>query len=191
VKIVRNSGLWLVLAGTLFACSAPKKASPEGVAELRKMLSAVQDVEIVVSAGATEDQYSQRLTDALLKFGKLDEVCKHALTHFAEPAQQNLSAQICQHLGTALDAYTYAKGYFGPEYNLGFDISPTYNLNDADYARVRERFPMLEDLPIADTGTEGHKFYARSMMLQALWKVAGHESQAAKDLIEKLAQMGA
>jgi uncharacterized OsmC-like protein len=71
-------GLLLVIG--LGGCTSSKKiARAEGLATLQHMRSAVQDMDIVVSAGATKDEYSKRLTDALLKFGDRDVGCKQAI----------------------------------------------------------------------------------------------------------------
>lgn len=168
------------------ACS--RRANPEALAELQKMSSAVQDMNVVVSVGAAEAEYSRRLTDALIKFGNLDETCKRVVPKFATPNQQTAAAEICQHLGKAMGAYTSAKQYMGPgEYLDGIGIWDN-SFPEKEYANVREEFPTLPELPVAETNEAGYKFYDRSAMLQALWKVAGQEWQAAKELIERLAQ---
>lgn len=162
------------------ACS--RRANPEALAELRKMSSAVQDMNIVVSAGVTGAEYSQRLTDALIKFGNLGETCKRVVPKFTTLDQQTAATEICRHLGKAMGAYTYAKGYTGPG---GYD---EYEFPEKEYENLKEQFPTLPELDIAETNEAGYKWYHRSDMLQALWKVAGQESQAARELIERLAQ---
>lgn len=177
----------LLLAVVLTACSGAKteKVSPQGLEELQKLLSATQDLSIVVSAGATKAQYEQRVTDALLKFGKPEDVCPHAAANFIRPEQKILAAQACQHLASAMDAYVLAKEYFGPKFDPITDLT-LYEVSDKEYTEAKERFPMLEELMVAETADSGYKFYYRSAMLQALWKVAGQESETAKALIEKL-----
>lgn len=61
-------------------------------------------------------------------------------------------------------------------------------MKEETYAEARKRFPTLEELPVSETNETGYKFYRREAMLQALWKVAGQDAQAAKDQLEKLSQ---
>ena len=178
----------LILGIAFVCCSCSRKPNPEALAVLQQMSSAAQDMGIVVSAGATKEQYSERLTDALLKFGNSDYRCKQAIAKFAKPDQQAQAAEICQHLSEAMDAYTYAKEYFGSAYDPIDPDFPIYTVKEETYAEVRKRFPTLEELPVSETNETGYKFYRREAMLQALWKVAGQDSEAAKDLLEKFAQ---
>lgn len=186
-NLMKRTVALLVLV-TISAWSAClRRANPEALAELQKMSSAVQAMNVVVSVGASEEEYSRRLTDALIKFGNLDETCKRVVPKFATLDQQSTSAEICQHLSKAMSAYVSAKQYMGPGKYLE-TIGVWDNLfPENEYVNVREQFPNLE-LPIAETNEEGYKFYDRGAMLQALWKVASRESQAAKELIDKLSQ---
>ena len=179
----------LVLLGiAVGCCGCSRKPNPEALAVLQQMSSAVQDMGIVVSAGVTKEQYSQRLTDALLKFGNSDDRCKQVIAKFAKPDQQAQATEICQHLSEAMDAYTYAKEYFGPAYDPIDPDFPIYTVKEETYAEARKRFPTLEELPVSETNETGYKFYSREAMLKALWKVAGQDAQAAKDQLEKLSQ---
>lgn len=178
----------LIFGIAFVCCSCSRKPNPEALAELQQMSSAVQDMGIVVSAGVTKEQYSQRLTDALLKFGNSDDRCKQVIAKFAKPDQQARAGEICQHLSEAMDAYTYAKEYFGAGYDPIDPDFPIYTLKEETYTEAKKRFPTLEELPVSETNEAGYKFYRRSAMLQALWKVAGQDAQAAKDLLEKVAQ---
>lgn len=153
------------------------------------MRSAVQDMNIVVSAGVTKDEYSRRLTDALLKFGDRDGRCNQAVDKFSEGEQRLTAAGACQHLSRAMDAYTYAKDYIGPTPDPDDPEILTDTLKEKEYSEAKERFPSLEELPIAETNEHGYKFYPRRAMVQALWKVAGQESEAARSATEKLGQM--
>jgi hypothetical protein len=181
----------LLAAVVTTACTSPKKKSEEvsaAVSALRNSYSPVQDMEIVVSGGINLFQYSQRLTDALLKFKNSEDNCKQAATKFADQSQQALAAEVCQHLGTALDAYILAKEYFGSKYDELAEMEDD-TLGQDEYAKVKERFPDLEELPVALTNESGYKFYARSAMLQALWRMASRERQTAKSQIDQLSQM--
>ena len=184
-----SSRLLLVIA--LVACSSTKteKVIPPGIVELQRMLSAAQDLSTVASAGATKQQYEQRVTDALLKFGKPEQMCPHAVANLSTQEQKVFASQACQHLSAAMDAYVLAKEYLGPAHDpLSPDLE-IYTLGQNDYAKVRDRIPSLEELPVAETNESGYKIYYRTAMLQALWKVAGQESEAAKGWIERLNHM--
>ncbi len=182
VSIVFEATLVLVI-GFVGCTSSKKIARTEGMEELQRMRSAVQDVNIVVSAGVTRDEYSKRLTDALLKFGDREGGCKQAIAKFPEGEQQSTAGQVCQHLSKAMDAYTYAKGYIGTEPD-GF----TATVSEKKYAEAKEQFPNMEDLPVVDT-PGGYEWYRRRDMVQGLWEVAGQEFQLAQAGIAKLTQM--
>src|SRR5580704_14070655 len=90
-------GLMLTLAVGFVACNSSEKAARvEGLAQLKRMDSAVQDMNVVVSVGATKDQYSQRLTDALLKFGEQEKDCKQVTAKFRAEDQQASAESACQ-----------------------------------------------------------------------------------------------
>jgi hypothetical protein len=107
VKFV--SGLLVIALVTGCSSSADKNANTEAVTALQRMSSAVQDVEIVVSAGVTKEEYSKRLADALLKFGNPEDSCKLAVAKFSNLDQKALAAQACQHLSKSMAAFVYAK----------------------------------------------------------------------------------
>jgi hypothetical protein len=142
---------------------------------------------IVVSAGVTKLEYSGRLTDALLKFGNDDGDCSSAVAQLSEKEEQVTAADVCQHLGKAMEAYTDAKDFFGPKPDPNDPEILTETLSEQEYDQTKKRFPNFDELPVAETNPAGYKFYARSAMVQALWKVARQESDAAKSELEKLA----
>ncbi len=64
-------------------------------------------------------------------------------------------------------------------------------LPEKEYRAIKQQFPNLEDLRIAERSPGGYNYpeyigYWRSDMLQALWNVAGEESEKVKDLIDQL-----
>jgi hypothetical protein len=188
VRIFFEATLVLVI-GLVGCTSSAKIARTEAMAELQRMRSAVQDMDIVVSAGVTRDEYSKRLTDALLKFGDAGETCKQAIAKFPEGEQQSTAAEVCQHLSKAMDAYTYAKDYIGPTHDPDFPDVLSDELTEKEYSKAKERFPSLEELPVDETDEYGYKFYRRRDMVRGLWKVAGQEFQLAEAGIAKLTQM--
>ncbi len=183
---VRGIGLLLVIG---FVGCTSSKARREGLAQLQEMYSAVQDLNIVVSAGVTKDEYSRRLTDALLKFGDRNQVCKQTVAKFPKEEQQSTASDVCQHLNNAMDAYTDAKEYMALQHDPDFPDVVSDELTEKEYTKAKAQFPNLEELPIAETNQSGYKFYARSAMVQGLWKVAGRESDGARNTLEELGQM--
>jgi hypothetical protein len=188
IKITVRLALFLVI-GFVGCTSSKKIAKIEGMAQLQQMRSAVQDMNIVVSAGVTKDEYSRRLTDALLKFGDARETCKQAIAKFPTGEQQSAATEACQHLSRVMDAYTYAKDYIGPTHDPDFPDVLSDELTEKEYSEAKRRFPSLEELPLAETNPAGYKFYYRREMVQALWKVASQASQEAGSVIEKLGHM--
>jgi hypothetical protein len=187
--IKKASGLTLILVVAFFGlASSKKKASSEGMAELQRMSSAVQDIDLAVSASVGKEEYSRRLGDALVKMGNPEGCAKQAIAEIPKPAQKALATEACNHLSRAMDAYIYAKQYFGPRYDPIMPDSPDYTLSEQEFSEAKARFPNLEE-PVIETSQNGYKFYSRSAMLQSLWKVAGQESQTAKQAAEKLALM--
>jgi hypothetical protein len=181
-------GLALVLTGWCVGCSSSKRAAKSrATEELQRKYSAVADMNIVVAAGVTKLEYSGRLTDALLKFGNDDGDCTSVVAQLPAKEEQATAADVCQHLGKAMEAYTDAKEYFGPKPEPDDTEILTATLTEQEYDQTKKRFPNLDELPIAETNPAGYKFYARNAMVQALWKVAKQESDAAKSGLEKLA----
>lgn len=193
----------LMLIATVSACTSSKRKE-EGVAALRNSYAPVQDMGIVISAGGINlFQYSQRVTDALLKFKNSEDGCKQAATKFSEPGKKALAAEVCRHLGVAMGSYVLAKEYFGPKYNEVYDEERDW-LGHDEYARIKEGLPGLEDLspvPSSSSGTDvpgpyseyysGHvyKAYYRDDLVKALWRLADRECQTAKAQIDQLDQM--
>lgn len=174
--------LILVLSICYVGCNSSKRAAKSrATEELQQKYSAVTDMNIVVSAGVTKLEYSGRLTDALLKFGNDDGDCSSAVAQLPAKEEQATAADVCQDLGKAMEAYTDAKDYFGPTPDPDDTEILTETLTQQEYDRVKEQFPNLDELPVAETNPAGYRFYARSGMLQALWKVARQESDLAKN----------
>ena len=182
-----TSCLLLLLLIALYGCtSAEKKAKADEIAELQRMSSSASDMGIVVSAGTTKLEYSRRLTDALLKFGDRNSDCRQTMTHFHATEEEPVALEACQHLNKAMDAYVFAQDYFGliPDPTDPAVLSST--LTEDEYAKAKLRFARLTELAPAETNEYGYKFYSRDAMVQALWKVATQEFEAANTQIEKL-----
>lgn len=196
-RLARIPAVVVVLALALVsACS--KKEDPEGLVGLHKKYSAVQDMRVVVSGGVNLFQYSQRLTDSLLKFKNSEDTCKQSAAKFSAPGKQALAAEVCRHLDVAVSAYISAKDFFGDTHETDLDPFTDENMfGESTYEGLQSRFPGLEEVRVAmdysgsDNPTVSRlgKFYWRSDMLQALWRLADRECQTAKSQIDQLSQM--
>ena len=184
----------LMLIATVSACTSSKRKEEE-VAALRNSYAPVQDMEIVVSGGVNLYQYSERLTDALLKFKNSEDGCKQAAAKFEDQNQKALAAGVCQHLGTAMDAYISAKEFFGDTHKTDLDPFTDENMfGEKTYEDLRNRFPGLEEIQVgidysSTPSLQLGKFYWRGDMLQALWRLANRERQTAKSQMDQLSQM--
>jgi hypothetical protein len=185
-KILLSS---LLIWGFVFIACTSAKRKMEAVRVLRVSYSSIQDMEVVISAGATLEQYSQRLTDALLKFK--DSNCVQAAAGLSNSDQQALVTNACQHLTKAMAAYTQAKAFFGDTRKTDMDASENGNnyFLQQQYDDVHALFPSLAESPVVSDDPYNGKAYWKSDMLQALWKVAAQETQIAKSQIEQLERM--
>ena len=181
----------------LIGCSSDRKATADGVAALQRKFSVLQDMEIVVSGGATLVEYSQRVTDARLKFGGPDSI-QEAIARFPKPDQQALAAQACQQMSLAMDAYTDAKQFFGDRHQEDVDpFKVEYQVGEDRFLPLKEKYhldfpPVAIDYSSSQDSTVARygKFYWKGDVLQELWKSADRASLAAKGIIARLAQMG-
>lgn len=186
--------LALFVAFSLSACGASQSQQrrKEGVAELRKIQTAVHGISILVSAGISQQEYSRRLGDVLLEIGDLDQSIKQTLPKIPQEEQLNVKAAYA-HLSKSIEAYQAAKDFFGDTHKTDLDpFEGGHNLFDEQtYRNLRSRFPRLGDTELAVDykGVAGlGKLYWKGEMLQALWLVAAEEEAAAKTLIEAMEQ---
>ena len=177
----------VVVAIVTFLSGCGSQKRKEGMAELQRLQSAVQDMNIVVSAGVTESEFSQRLGDALLKFGDVDQSYSQSISKFPKDEQATASEAFA-HLAKSMEAYRMSKSFFG-EKKLSSDFWTSLLYRD-EYDQVRKQFPSLSELEVAERVPKdaSEVSYYRRDMLQALWKVAAEESAKAKELIDKLAR---
>ncbi len=182
-----NLAVILSLAGifSLSDCGRRK----EGVAELTKIQTAVHALNMLVAAGVTKQEYSQRFGDLLLKIGDLDQGLKQTVPHFPRAEQDTVKA-VYAHLSQSVEAHKVAREYFGPKYNdIGCEEGCS-RLVQSDYDEIRAKFPTLPNLepapPSVFAKSDSPAEYYRADMLQALWNVAKGEEAEAKTLIDKL-----
>ncbi len=182
----------IILFAFVIAGCAPTQKNVELVAPLRASYAPVHDMEIVVSGGVTLDEYSPRVTDALLKFKNAEDGCNRIAANLSGSNQKAQAAEVCRHLSIAMDAYVVAKDYFGDTHKTDLDPFEEGKDNFIDssaYVDLRTRFPGLEEVPPSNENNPiPSRIYWRGDVLQALWKLANHECQAAEEMIDKLAQ---
>jgi hypothetical protein len=191
-KLSRKSTLVLVSIMLLCGCGSQKRK--EGIAELQKLQSAVHDLEIVVSAGTSQIEFSRRLTDSLLKIGDLPQSQNQILDNFSRNEQPTV-VEFYDHLSQAVEAYKDSKEFFGDTHKEQLDPFDGDNIFDEKKSEfLQKKFPSLGALPIAvdysnvPGGELGGKKYWKGDMLQALWRVASDEDSKAKSLMDRLAQ---
>jgi hypothetical protein len=180
--------LILSIVGLVIAGCGGSQQRKEGLAELQRLQSAVHKLNIVVSAGVTKQEYSQRLADALLEAGDLDQSAKQTIAKFPK-SDQPTAGQTLTHLGEGLEAYKAAKEFLGDKY---LDEITVTTLTQHDYELIKTEFPGLDELQ-PDSFTAQHypdspPEYRRRDMVQALWKFASSEDSEAKQLIDQLRQ---
>jgi len=184
----------LVLAvAILFLAGCGSAHRKEGIQALQNLQSDVHGLHILVSAGVTKQEYSQRFEDVLLKLGDLDQREARTVLMFPQSEQSTVKT-VFTHLSVSMAAYKKARDYFGTSFD-GYGCEQGCNFfGESDYAAVRQEFPTLAPLNFGpeftwlhdnDGNVVGHS-YRRSDMLQALWVVAGAEDDQAKRLIDTL-----
>lgn len=186
----RRIALGVLLVVTLSGCGN-SKSRKEGIDELQKIQTAVHGLHILVSAGITKAEYSQRLEDVLLKVGDLEQSATVTAPKFKRKEQEEIK-EIYRHFSQSLLGYQTAREYFGQKFRAPDCEDGCFLLSQQDYDSERVIFPTLTTLlpSTVPEGLDAHSGpqYFRSDMLQALWKVAGEEGAAGKSGMDKLEQ---
>ena len=170
----------------LDGCGAQKRK--DGLAEIQKVQSAVHEMSVVVGVGASEAEFTRRLTDVLLKIGDLQESSKIAASKFPKDDQQAV-AEVYQHFSLALASYNESKGFFGDRHKEQLDPwDGDFTFGQNQYLALETQFPGVQKsyMELSEGDIQG--YYWKGHMLQALWKYAGAEDQRAKGLIDQLNQ---
>lgn len=174
--------LALVFSAFLLPGCGRSQKQKEGIDELKRIQVSIHGLHILVAAGLTKQEYSQRFEDILLKLGDLDSSAKVTLPKFREN-DQAIVKDVYAHFVQSIEAYKNARDYFGKSFKGSECDEGCSFFPQAEYDAVKTQFPTLEDLP-----APGQFGYYRPEMLQALWKLAGEEDTAAAGLIQKLEQ---
>jgi hypothetical protein len=180
----------LLLAG----CGSSQQRK-EGVQQLEKLETDVHSLRILVSAGVTKQEYSQKFEDVLVRLGDLDQTVPQTLQKFPDNDRPIIKA-IYGHLAQSMAAYRKARDYFGASFEgYGCEDGCSY-FRESDYNAAKQEFPTLAHLDVGPEftwyrdggGNVVNHAYRRSDMLQALWTVAGNEDEEAKQLIDQISQ---
>ncbi len=180
---IRIAVAFLFLVATLlFACGGQRR---EGLEELRRIQTALEEVQTAVSIGVTEEGFSKRLTDALLKAGNLGDSIEGTIGKFPRREREAVE-QVYIHWSRAVDAYRASRDYFGRK-QVSVDVWKN-TLPVEEFNELRERFPTLREAEVY-TNLWGHvEGYYRSDVLQGLWVVASEELSAARAQIQALTE---
>ena len=149
----------VIVAFFLAGCSRTDPTLPE----LSRMQKEIHGLTMLAETGMTEQEYSQRLGDMLLRVGDWQNI---------DPRSD---VNIVQHIVTAIEAYKEAKNYFGPYLS-------TIEEKELVELEVFRRFPRLPGLMEPyEPGT-----YFRSGVVRGLWTIgAEEEALGAKLIAEK------
>jgi len=170
----------------LGGCGAQKRK--DGLAEIQKVQSAVHEMSVVVSVGASEAEFTRRLTDVLLKIGDLQESSKFAANKFPKADQQAIAA-VYQHLRLSLASYNESKDLFGDRHKEQLDPwDGDFTFGRNKYDTLEAQFPGIQKSYMELSEGDIRGYYWKGHMLQALWKYAGDEDRDAKALIDQLNQ---
>jgi hypothetical protein len=175
----------------LLASCGSSQQRKQGIDELATIQTAVHGLHILVSAGVTKQEYSQRFEDALLKVGDLGQSAKGSEQKFPRK-EQDAVREIYSHLANSSEAYKAARDYFGDKFSEYGCEEGCSTLSQQDYDAEKAKFPTLIQLqPVKAYEAlypSASPSYFRNDMLQALWAVAGAEDDKAKQLIDQLKQ---
>jgi hypothetical protein len=163
----------------------------EGIEELKKIQTAIDGLHILVSAGVTKQEYSQRLEDALLKAGDIDQSAKDTLPKFPKN-EQNTVIEIYGHFKRSIDAFKTARDYFGDNFTSVGCEDGCATFTQGEYDGIRKEFPTLPELKtdsVTAAAFPGNPSeYRRGDMLRALWELAAEEEATARKLLETVVQ---
>jgi hypothetical protein len=178
---------WLFVLG-LTGCGGEQRRK-EGIGELKNSQTPVHGLHILVSAGVTKAEYSQRLEDVLLQEGDLNDSEQRTVPKFGKRDEDTVK-EIYSHISTSVEAYKSARNFFGDDFDAPGCDDGCMTLAQQTYDAEKANFPTLAQLqPVKvyqQLDPNAPPEYFRNDMLQALWKVADDEDDSAKTLIEKL-----
>jgi hypothetical protein len=195
MTVVKKKLLLAFAAILLVAGCGSSRQRLEGILQLEKLQTDVHGLQILVSAGVTKQEYSQRFEDTLLKLGDLGQREALALPKFPQKEQPTVKA-IYEHLSKSIAAYKTARNYFGEKFDNHFCEEGCSFFREDEFEQVKQEFPSLAHLDFGPENTwyrDGNgnvvnHSYRRSDMLHALWSMAAAEDNQASQLTAQLTQ---
>jgi hypothetical protein len=153
------------------------KKQDASFAELKRVQAAFGDLQIAVNAGVSQQEFSQRTNDTLVKIGDLQR--SEALAESGFPAEKDKIAEIYIQFNHAAEIYTLSKQFFGPN-PAPLGDGDEDMLNVPEYEMLHKMFP--------DAYEHGGYFTisSRSDTLKGLWRLAKEATEAASRLIDRL-----
>jgi hypothetical protein len=195
MMIARRNRQFFLLAAVILIAGCGSSERKEGIHELETRQAEVHGLHILVSAGVTKQEYSQRLEDVLLQLGDSDQSARQTLPKLSRDEQETVKT-VYAHLSQSIEAYELARTYFGDNFEgYGCEDGCSF-FPENQYDAAKQEFPTIAALSFGPESTwyrDGsgnivNHAYRRSDMLRALWSVAGDEDDEAKQLVDQLNQ---
>src|SRR5712691_8093436 len=151
-KSTARTVLSLVLIAAIQVACGSKKSSPQteqasqavqantadlarrqGLAELHRVHDAIDELRIIAEGAISQDEFSRRFTDSLLKIGDLETGRQRTLTSFSGGNHSSVEG-IYGFFQNGLGAYRESKRFFG---------GAGTGLGESDYSALSHRFPLM------------------------------------------------
>jgi hypothetical protein len=193
--LARRKRHFVLLGAVILLAGCGPSERKQGVQELEKRQAEVLGLHILVSAGVTKQEYSQRLEDVLLKLGDQDQSAKDTIPMFPRDEQETVKT-VYAHLSQSIEAYKKARDYFGDSFEgYGCEDGCSF-FPENQYDLAKQDFPTIAPLSFGPEytwyrdggGNIVNHAYRRADMLRALWTVASDEEDEAKQLVDQLSK---
>ncbi len=146
------------------------------VAEMKRVQAAFGDLQIALNAGVSQQEFSQRTNDTLVKIGDLQH--SQVLAENGFPSAKEKVADIYAHFNNASDFYILSKPLLGPNSDEDDAILEDM-MKDSEWKLIQDRFP--------DRVESGYfTFSSRRKNALGLWGLATEETKAASNLIDSV-----
>jgi hypothetical protein len=146
------------------------------IAEMKRVLAAFGDLQIALNAGVSQQEFSTRTNDTLVKIGDLQH--SEALAESGLPSAKEKVTEIYVNFNRAADNYTLSKPLLGPNSDED-DVILGDMMKDSEWNAIKSMFPDLVE--------SGYfRFCCRRDNARHLWELAGGDTKAAGSLIDQL-----
>jgi hypothetical protein len=142
MTVVTRKVLLILASILLIAGWGSSRQRLESIQQLEKLQTDVHGLQILVSAGVTKQEYSQRFEDTLLKLGDLGQSEALALPKFPRNEQPTVKA-IYEDLSQSMAAYKTARDYFGESSTTIFARRDAAFSGGTSTNRLSKSFPVL------------------------------------------------